>query len=574
MRNDMFFATTDKGETLFFDVLEHQNTMRLTLKKEMLEGVKQLRALSEFTSASFGDEGYWILPRNIGMSGDIQTFFEEREELTYVYDRPIMSCFGVKRQDRAYLVRVERNYHYSLEAEIKNGKYALSVLYDFTNHDKPYDDIRIEIVALAPDADFNDMAREERNIRLSREEIVPLSQKCAREAVEYARKYPLIRIRMGWKPSPTSVYIQTQATEPEMHVACDFAQVRKLADELKAQGVEGAELQLVGWNIGGHDGRFPQLFPADPRLGGDEGLKKTVAHVKALGYRISLHTNSIDAYPIADTFTWDDIVINQDGTHKRAGCYGGGYAFHVCPIKQLKNIVRDLPAVKALETNGLHFTDVNSIVLPDTCYAEDHPCDLTCGIIYFQKMMDYTRGMFGGFSSEGCFDFANKHLDFGLYVSFGDGFGKKIIPIADRLIPFFELIYHGTVLYNPTSPTVNYLIKSPAERLTLYMRGGRPALYFYSKFRTGGATNWMGEIDLVCDTDEQLKENVAKIKQASDEYLLYADLQLSYIKSYEISDNVEIVTYENGARMVGNYNQFDVEFEGKLIPAMDFKLFN
>ncbi|MBQ2757088.1 MAG: hypothetical protein IJF31_01260 [Clostridia bacterium] len=567
----LLYAVTDKGKQLPFAVQKLGGGYLLTLKREMLQGVKQLRALPALSAANAGDEGYWLLPRNISMSGDILTRFLPREDLVYTYSRPIMSCYGIKKTETCCLVRVERNYYYQFEAEVKEGVYTLSVLFDFTDRDRPYDDIRIEILPLALDADYNDMARAEREVRLARDEIVTLAEKCRRPAVEYARKYPVVRIRMGWKPSPSPVLHQTEATEPDMHVACDFARVRDIADEMKRRGVAGAELQLVGWNRSGHDGRYPQMLPADPRLGGDDEMKKTIAYVKALGYRISTHTNFIDAYPIGDTFTWDDVAKDREGNYIQIGHYSAGLAYHVCPIRQLKNARRDLPPVADMGENGLHYTDVVSIVIPDVCHDPAHPSNTANGILYAQKMVEYERGLFGGFSSEGAMDFAHKHLDFILYNTFGDGFAVASIPIADRLLPFFEITYHGTLLYNPTSPTVNYTLKAPRERLMLYMRGGRPAMYYYSKFRTGGAKNWMGECDLVCGDEAELTESVARIKQAADEYARLADLQLCFMLRYDYLDNgLEMATYENGTRIVGNFTDQPLSFEGCEVAAMDY----
>ena len=573
MNNSIYYALTDTGKRINFEVTELKDSIMLTIPKDELTNVKKLWALPELGAAKSGDDGYWILPREINFSGDIQTFFTEREDMEFAYRLPIMSCYGIKTPERTCLVRIRRNYDYFLEAKIKNGQYSLSVLFDFLNEENdetPDNDICIELIMLPQNADYNDMARLEREIRMSRGEIVALADKCKRASVDYARKYPIVRIRMGWKPCASEITNQTEENEPDMRVACSFKRVREIADEMKNQGIEGVELQLVGWNRSGHDGRFPQLFPADPRLGGNDEFSKTIEYVKALGYRISTHTNTIDAYSIADTFTYDDVAINRRGEYKRGGYYSGGHSYHVCLEKQWKNTVRDLPRLAAYGENGLHFTDVISIVVPDRCYAEKHPSDTENGIIYAQKIEEYTNGLFGGFCSEGAMDFAHKNLDFALYVCFGDGFGRKTIPIADRLIPFFELTYHGTLLYNPSSPTVNYTIKSKAERLQLYMRGGKPAMYYYSKFVTNGI-NWMGETDLLCDNDEQLRESVAAVKKAGDEYAPHADRQLVYMKRYDILDNgLEIATYEDETKMIGNFTNDDVIYEGHIIPAMDF----
>ncbi|MBO5271011.1 MAG: hypothetical protein J6B77_09510, partial [Clostridia bacterium] len=516
MNEQLFTASDETGKTYAFEAEKRGKSIFLTLKKEAFLGAKQLWILRELSAAKAGDDGFYLVSRGASMMGDMYVRFSDRADETYRRSAVLMSMYVLKTPTVSALVRIERNYKYEMEISVKDGAYTVSPWFDFEDvkKDPVYDDIRVEIVEMPETAVLGDFARMEREIRLDRGELRTLREKCKSEAVEYARKYPCIRIRMGWKPSPSPVFHQTVENEPEMFVACTFARVCDIADELKRQGVEGAELQLVGWNQSGHDGRFPQLFPADPRLGGNEGLKKTIEHVKSLGYRISLHTNLIDEYEIADTFTWDDICKTRDGEYYQLGHYSGGYAYHVCLKKQLKNNRRDLPDVAALNLNGVHFTDVISIVVPDSCHAKDHPCYTKEAVEIAQTIIRETCELMGAFSSEGTMDFALKDLDYGLYVSFGDGFGKRVIPFGDCLIPFFELTYHGTVLYNPISPTVNYPIKDARERLLYHLRGGKPTFYIYSKFRTGGQKNWMGETDLTADGEEDLRASVSYIAKA------------------------------------------------------------
>lgn len=565
MKNLIFNAVDEKGNVLIPLQEQTDGIIKLTFKKETLENVERLHMLPDLAKAKAGDEGFFITPRNIGHSGDLLVRFSNRADAHYEYSLPIMSCYGVKTADVCVLIRIERNYKYRFVLDVKDGCYTLETVFDFTQNDPVYDDIRVEILPLAPDATLGDMAAAERQLRLDRGEIVPLSEKCKRAPVEYARKYPLLRIRQGWKQSPSPVKHQTLENEPEMHAVVTFARVRDIADALKAHGVEGIELQLVGWNVSGHDGRFPQLLPAEEKLGGMEELRKTIEYVKSLGYRISLHTNTIDAVEIADCFTWDDIVVTREGEYLQMGHYSGGYSYHVCLEKQLKNAKRDLPEVAELGLNGLHFTDVISIVVPDTCCSMDHPCYTAQGIRLAQENIRYTRELFGGFSSEGCMDFALGEMDYGLYVSFGDGFGRANIPVTDTLVPFFELTYHGIVLYNPTSPTVNYPIKTPADKLTFRMRGGRPSFYFHSKFRYG-EPNWMGDVDFVASDNASMHYAASQIADAAREYETLRDLQLVYMRNYEVLDGgIEVATYCNGTRIVGNFSDSEVSFAGQTI---------
>ena len=567
----IYKAVDESGREYIFQTKREGNSLFLTLKKELFANAKKLWVLKDLSEAQIGDEGYYLVPRTIVTMGDFRIFFRAREDQIYTQGvDAIMSMYALKLPQLCALVRIERNYKYRFEISLKDGIYNVASVFDFEGQvsDPVYDDIRIEIIELPLDAALGDFARAERDIRLARGEIRTLREKCESEAVEYARKYPSIRIRMGWKPSPSPVFHQTLENEPDMFVACTFERVSDIADELKRQGVEGAELQLVGWNQSGHDGRFPQLFPADERLGGNEGLKKTIEHVKSLGYRISLHTNLIDTYEIADCFTWDDVCVRRDGTYHQWGHYSAGYAYHVCLPKQLKNNRRDLPAVAALKLNGIHFTDVVSIVVPDTCYSDEHPCSTKEGIAIAQTIIKESRELMGAFSSEGAMDFALKDLDYALYVSFGDGMFKLTVPIVDEMIPFFELTYHGIILYNPISPTINHSIKQKRDQIIYHLRGGKPSFYFYSKFRTGGAANWMGESDLTSDTDENLRESVSYIAEAAKEYVARADRQLVFMKDYQIYENgIEVAIYEDGCRVVGNFSEQDAIYDGHTIPA-------
>lgn len=580
MEKYVFDARDGKGNEYAFEQKEIDGGILLTLKKEKIKEISNIRALGAFTKASAGDGGFYVIPRRIQQRGDILTEFKERENCSFCQTAPIMSFFGFKRNDVSCLVRVERSYDVSFNVTVKDGQYSLEVIFDLGNdYADPEtlsapEDINIEIFFLGNDATPSSIAKKEREIRLSRGEIKPLSEKCKREAVEYARNYPHIRIRQGWKQSPSPLMHQSPENEPPMHVACSFKRVRELADEFKRQGIDGAEFQLVGWNIGGHDGRFPQLLPPDERLGGEKELKETARYLKSLGYRISLHTNLLDAYEIADTFDWAEIAMDKTGAHRLGGHYSGGRAYYVCPKCQYDIAKRDYPEIKKrFDEDGMHFTDVMSIALPYACHNAKHPMTFKQGVKVTKENIDFQRELFGAFSSEGCLDYAIGEIDYGLYISFGDGFGYNRCPVADKYIRLWEVAYHGTVLYNPESPTINYPIKTPEARLRFIMSGGKPSLYFYSKFRTGGQANWMGEDDLTCDGEEDMKRSVACVKEAYEEYKPLRRLQLVYMDAYDMLDGgIEVATYADGTRVVGNFSEEPKEFEGRTIEPFGYTL--
>ena len=88
-----------------------------------------------------------------------------------------------------------------------------------------------------------------------------------------------------------------------------------------------------------------------------------------------------------------------------------------------------------------------------------------------------------------------------------------------------ELIYHGILLYNVSSATVNAVIKGDEARSTLALLGGKPALYVNSKFLSakkqlfsGMSNNWMGEEDLTSGSEEELEASARYIYEALLEY--------------------------------------------------------
>ena len=552
------------------------------LEAKHLIGEETLEIYCPDFEAKVGDEGYYLLSGNEQTSGSAVIRFKPREfDGELVVFHPTLNFYAVGKRDATYVVMIDYTYWLRLKAVYSNGKYRIAVRIRLT--DQPVSDgITVRSFKLRAGADYNEVARAVREYRLSKGEIRPLSDKCVeRECVEYIRKYPLIRIRMGWKPVPPEVMHQTVENEPPMLVACTFVRVRDIADEMKAQGIEGAEISLVGWNVKGHDGRWPQVFPVEEALGGEEELKRTIEHVQSLGYMITCHTNSVNHYEIADTFDIDDIAMLSDGSPQTYGKWAGGLCYNACPEIQVKYAERDLPRIAALGFKGPHYIDCLTNVRPDVCFNPKHPSTLRNSIARLREIMLISQKEMGGFSSEGCRDFALGELDFSLYNSFRSNllpYSAKNNGMVDEVIPLAELIYHGILLYNPSSATVNYTVKRPDEAVVLALLGGRPVMYFYSSFIDPNSgmlasigTNWMGNEQLMCGTDEELRMSVDAIKRACDEYRELCDRQTVFIDSYRrLDDGIAVVRYEDGVEIIANFTDGEYEYRGKTLAAHSY----
>ena len=585
MKELELFARINTSKTVPLTATEYEGYTRYTLAPELFENTATVSIESDSFRKNATDKGFYLIPGETNSAGNAKIGFKKLdsdENITVCF--PTLNYYAVNNGVATYVMAVEYSYIYNLKVEYKDERYNISLIID-TNKNLVEDEFGIKVITLDADADHNDIAKAIRNLRLELGEIRPLSEKMAeRPELEYAAKNPLIRIRMGWKPVPPAIEEQTLENEPPMYVACTFRRVREFADALHKAGVEGAEISLVGWNQKGHDGRWPQIFPVEEALGGEEELIKTIKHVQSLGYAITCHTNTTDHYSIADSFNKAQLLKNKDGSFNTHGVWAGGLAYSPCPITQYEYAKRDLPKVAALGFRGLHYIDCISICRPESCFDPNHRSTIANSISMLRKIMQLSSDTFGGFSSEGIRDFTLGELDFSLYNRFRSNllsFAPKDYKMVDEVIPMEELIYHGITLYNPSSATINATVKPASALATVMLLGGRPSLYVYSKFITKKekplfssiSENWMGEEDLRLDTDEELKRSVDAVYRICEAYAPYQRLQGVFIKSYNAFDNgIRVVTYEDGTTVAANLSDNTVEYCGKVFKPYDYAI--
>ena len=470
---------------------------KLLIKKDSLpEKVDHIDFMPGSCTAKVGDKGFFMLPSMEGSHHFIQTFFKERPDVECVFPESSLPVYGFCREGKATLAVVTgMRFEYSVVAGVKAGQYYLYPRF-LLNGEKPYEDIEILFFDLSSsDASYAGMARRYRKYQLDRGACLPLKKRAEKNPVLKEMAHgPEVRIRLAWKPVPSQDDDQTLENEPPVHIQLTFKQVEEIIEEFHRQGIEHAEFCLVGWNIGGHDGRYPDIFPVEPGCGAEEDLKKLISKAKSYGYLIVCHTNVLDSYSIAKRFKKDNTIVNRDGTLKRGGNWGGGKSYFMCPKKAHEDyFVEDAKNLKKLGFKGAHYLDVMSILTPDACHNPAHPLTRKGAAEWRSKTLALARKTFGASASEGSWDFCANDLDYVLYAAFWLNEPKDKIPaLCDKFIPFWFIVYHGIQLYNCFADSVNACSKSDKTlSLRNYAWGGRPLSYFYSKFMTKGP-RWLG----------------------------------------------------------------------------------
>jgi len=354
----------------------------LRVSAQDLGPVDWVEITPDLAHAKRGEAGYFVLP-----SGHYGTFREDEG----VFSTPtgIMPLWGMKTPRGTWCALIEgMPWDCKLMVRACKGDYTVSMRFDLGGR-VAEEDIAVRLHRLAPDEDYPQMAAWYRNLRLSRGEIVPLLKRMAENPeLAYAAKAVEVRIRQAWKPAPPPVKEQTPSNEPPMKVAVTFDRVSEFAHALKTAGVEWAEICLVGWNRKGHDGRYPQLFPVEPELGGEAGLRKLVADVQGLGYRIVCHNNHSDAYSVADCWSPDDVIRNPDGSLSKNACWSGGQMYNLCPkVAWEKYAQNDLAKIADFGFRGLHYIDVLSIAAPRRCFDRRHALTRRESAAYVNRML-------------------------------------------------------------------------------------------------------------------------------------------------------------------------------------------
>ena len=539
-------------------VSETESLLTLSLSKELFPAdCDHIDFCPELLSSGIDPEGYAIAPRGTTEGGTILTNFRPREDCEYISDSNTMPVFGFKTAQRTvFAIVTGMTYEYKIVVGVKNNTYYIYPRF-FVDTQTNYEDICVEYHLLPAGSDYNDMAA----LYKSTKPLPTLAERAKdNPQLRYAIEAPELRIRLCWKPVPAKIAHQTLENEPDVVIGCTLDRVKDILDGMKSRGIDSTEVCLVGIEVRGHDGRWPQLLPIEESIGGQEKLEELCKYGQSLGYQMVVHTNSTEMYQISSDWTEDDLIITNTGDFSKDPLlWGGGQPFHLCPACTVKYTERNLIDVQKMGFSGLHYIDVLTNFPPRDCYNPKHPMTARDSARTICGIAERTRELFGGFASEGGFDYAAGALDYVLYTAYN--LNGEQHPIVDDVVPLWQLVYHGTILYNPSAETVNYHIKDAATRLRFIEYGGRPVGYINSKYvdedykENGGCGNWMGTTDLLCATEEDLSTSLDHLKAMYDEYKALSHLQLeSMLRHDKLADGVYQVTYSDGTLVTVDYN--------------------
>ncbi len=564
-------------DTTIQQLTTYKDHLTLRISKENLANVDTLVVLPEFAHAQAGEDGAWIYP-----CGFVTRFKEGREGIYSRYKRHPLPILGYDTP-RGFYMGYVRTYRY----DVSHVSQAMGNHYTFSTELRladvePYEDFRMDFYPLTGDeATYSGMGRLYRKMQIEAGNIVPLRERVKnRPELKYVVENPEIRIRQCWKPVPTPVIDQTRENEPALRVKVTFDRVKDIVDEMKRQSVNGSELCLVGWNLKGHDGRFPTVFPPEPELGGEKDLLELIKYAQENGFQIVPHICTGDAYKVSEDWDEADIAKNPDGSLKTEAIYGSGRMYNMCYKVAFEKYVQKInDRLAEMGFRGIAYNDVYSIVPPTVCHDPNHPVNSKEAQMWGYKTLEDGAKKLGGIASEGGYDHLAPILDYCLYTMMSFDYDNiNVKPMRDGYVPLWNIVYNGTILSCPLSNCVNYTIKEPSIAMKLLEYGGHPTYYFYSAHRDDAA-NWMGgrtaggvSKDLLCGTQQELEDAVAAIKEGYDHLAQYGYLQYEFMEDHcEIAPQVYRTLWSDGTELICNYTSESYIYNGVEVSALDYR---
>ncbi|NQT14657.1 MAG: hypothetical protein HQ582_18010 [Planctomycetes bacterium] len=228
------------------------------------------------------------------------------------------------------------------------------------------------------------------------------------------------------------------------HLGFTFDEVAACAEHWRRDlAIDRASVVLAGWINGGYDVRHPDVLPAAPECGGDEGLAKAAERIKACGYLLGMHDNYQDMYE--DAPSWDQSWLNKNpsGVAKMGGNWNGGQAWQVCAIKQVELAARretNLPEIARLFGPSIFFIDTVFAWPLVTCEDPVHPMTRLDDLRWKTKLCLLAKEHFGLFGSEEGREWSVPCADYLEGI-----FGHQTDSPPGDVVPLFPLVYSDCV---------------------------------------------------------------------------------------------------------------------------------
>jgi hypothetical protein len=346
--------------------------------------------------------------------------------------------------------------------------------------------------------------------------------------------------------------------------------------ELGDYGIEDCVAIIHNWQHYGYDNALPSHYPANPKLGGDAGLRAAIAQGKANGCLVALHENYVDYYPNFPTFDAAAVALNGDGSRMLAWLNKGTgiQSFATKPNWMLRNARAQSPVIHALYGTTAGFVDVNSSVVPswhgDMDARSPQAGMLSAFVQNSQALWAYERTTHGGpVLGEGTNHWYYSGLLDGVEAQLGAGSVRSNMGEIVPLFVDFDLlrihplqVNHGMGYYSRWTTDKNGLqttAQADAYRMQEIAFGHAP-------FLSTGAWNSVPRALVESNLVEPVATAYGTARVRSIHYRRNGEWETPSTAAQSTQFTQVKVAYDNGLTLVANASAEPLTWEGLSIP--------
>ncbi len=342
----------------------------------------------------------------------------------------------------------------------------------------------------------------------------------------------------------------------DMVLLTQFEDVSEIMTELHDLGIKQADVGLWFWNEGGTNQKYPQRFPVDKRLGGEDGLRTLIEDLHQLEYRIYLQDDYLFAYPGSHGIQpFGDAVRGVDGLP--AGNPEMGYLIN--PQVALNEFaVQDIPTIASFGADGLLFEHFAETTLPDK--NSRFPLSRENFSATWMEIANISREQLGSVAMAGGNIYVVPYADRLDFVTLDSTHYDPF----DETIPLYQIAVHGLLTY--TSVPHNFL--SDSRRMFLHqVEYGALPIFILTKessshlIRTVANGVYSSRYDYWRDEIIRQYQSIETLAPTISQFIT---------GHKQLAEGVYSITYENGTQVIVNYNGETYNNDTFSVPPQDF----
>lgn len=349
-----------------------------------------------------------------------------------------------------------------------------------------------------------------------------------------------------------------------------FEQAQKILTEMQGLGIDGIQLRYTGWFNGGIHHNLPNSVSVDSKLGGRKGLTELQSYAKSNNIGLYPDVSFMESFPDAEGFK--KAYASRLITNKLATVYpfristlwendevDPGYVLSPKVIPQI--VSGFLEDYRSLNLPSLSLRDLGNELNSDFNREDVINREEAKGVAIDQlKQMTTTA--------------PNLIIEGG--NAYATPFTKHIVNapisnsrfnITDEAIPFFQMVYHGSIQY--TGEAWN-LGDDQDPSLTFLKALESGSSLHYTWFYADPSEIKMTDFDHFYSADYRRWINeAAELYQKLNDVV--HDVQGQVIQKHEkLAEGVYQTTFEQGKRIIVNYNDAVVKMNGVTVEPKSY----